>query len=98
MHLTHPQAFQPNLLNGNSQYPIAEINAYIAIRDDLLAEAENVPTSANLNSVIVANDFVETCLRARRLGYEMQHLSEADAVRERKRCQKVKQRITALRA
>jgi hypothetical protein len=94
MHLAHPQVPGPILLNG--KYPIAEINAYIAIRDDLLVEAENVPTRANLNRVAVANNFVETCLRPRRPVYQAQYLSMIDASREGVRCDKVKQRIVAL--
>lgn len=83
--------------HGKSQFPAAEINAYIAIRDDLLAEAEDAPTSAKLDSLTVANDFVETCLQAPRPSYQAQHLPEADAIQERKRCEDVKQRIGALR-
>ncbi len=83
--------------HGKSQFAVAEINSYIAIRDDLLAEAEDNPTSAKLNSVAIANDFVETCLRVPRPIYQAQHLPETDAIRERERCEDVKQRIGALR-
>ncbi len=81
-----------------SQHASAEINAYIAIRDDLLAEAEQVPTLAKLDSVAVANDFVETCLHAPRPAYKAQHLPEFEAVREQKRCEEVRDRIVVLRA
>jgi hypothetical protein len=84
--------------HGSSRHAIDEINAYIAIRDDLLAEAEELPTCAKLDSVAVANDFVETCLRSPRPSYKAQHLPEADAIRERKRCEEVKQRISELRS
>jgi hypothetical protein len=77
---------------------IAEINAYIAIRDDLLAEAEQLKTPAKINSLTVANDFVQSCLKAARPPYELQYLPEADAVRERKRCEAVRSRIADLRA
>ena len=77
---------------------VDEINAYIAIRDGLMVEAEQMRTHAKLDSVIVANDFVETCLKPPRQPYKAQHLREADAVRERKRCQAVKARVAELRA
>ena len=77
---------------------IAEIKAYIAIRDDLLAEAEQLKTQAKIDSLAVANDFVQSCLKAARLPYESQCLPEADALRERKRCEAVRSRIAELRA
>lgn len=81
-----------------SQYAIAEINAYITIRDDLLEEAGKVPTCAKLDSVAVANDFVETCLRPPRPSYKTQHLSQAEAAREQMRCNQIRERIVELRA
>ena len=80
-----------------SAYSIAEINAYIAIRDQLLAEAEKQRTSAKLASVILANDFVEGCLKPGRTPYEAQCLPEPDAIRERQRCESVRSRISELR-
>jgi hypothetical protein len=77
---------------------IAEIKAYILIRDDLLAEAEQLKTRAKLDSVTVANDFVQNCLRPARPPYESQCLSEADAARERKRCEAARRRIAELRS
>ena len=77
---------------------IAEIKAYIAIRDDLLAEAEQLKTQAKIDSLAVANDFVQSCLKAARLPYESQCLPEADALRERKRCEAVRSRIAELRS
>jgi hypothetical protein len=77
---------------------IAEIKAYIAIRDDLLAEAEQLKTPAKIDSLAVANDFVQSCLKAARPPYESQYLPEADALRERKRCQAVRSRIAELRS
>ena len=76
----------------------AEINAYIAIRDDLLAEAEQIRTRAKIDSLTVANDFVEKCLKPARPPYEKQCLPQAEAVRERKRCEAVKGRISELYA
>jgi hypothetical protein len=76
---------------------IAEIKAYIAIRDGLLTEAEQLKTRAKIDSLAVANDFVQSCLKAARLPYESQCLPEADALRERKRCEAVRSRIAELR-
>lgn len=80
-----------------SAYSIAEINAYIAIRDQLLAEAEKLRTAAKLASTALANDFVEGCLHPGHAPYEAQCLPESDAIRERKRCQSVRERIAQLR-
>ena len=80
-----------------SAYSITEINAYIAIRDQLLAEAEEVPTKAKLSSTALANDFVLGCLQPMRSPYEAQCLPETDAVRERRRCEAVRDRIAHLR-
>jgi len=79
------------------KHAVEEINAYIAIRDILLTQAEETTTSANLRSVTVANELVETCLRPARPPYEAQCLRESDAVRERERCASVKLRIAELR-
>ena len=75
---------------------VAEINAYIAIRDDLLAEAEQLRTRAKIDSVSAANNFVATCLKPARPPYEAQCLPEINAVRERKRCEAVRVRIAEL--
>jgi hypothetical protein len=77
---------------------IAEINVYIAIRDDLLAEAEQLKTPAKIDSLTVANDFVLSCLKEARPPYESQYLPEADAVREQKRSEAVTSRIAELRS
>jgi hypothetical protein len=79
-----------------SQYAVDEINAYIASRDNLLAEAEATATSRNLRRLSLANDFVQSCLRPARSPYEAQYLPERDADRERKRCAAVKIRIAEL--
>jgi len=79
-------------------YAIAEINAYIAIRDELLAEAEQLKTHAKLDTVMVANDFIQGCLKPACAPYESQCLPKADAMRERTRCEMVRQRIAGLRA
>jgi hypothetical protein len=79
-----------------SAYSVAEINAYIAIRDQLLREAEELHTSAKIASTVLANDFVEGCLQPARPPYESQCLPEQDAIRERKRCETVRARIAEL--
>ena len=79
-----------------SAYSVAEINAYIAIRDQLIAEAEKVHTSAKIASAVLANDFVEGCLKPARAPYEGQCLPEIDAERERQRCTTVRERIARL--
>jgi hypothetical protein len=81
-----------------SVYSVAEINAYIVIRDQLLAEAEELHSSAKLASTALANDFVEGCLKPARTPYEAQCLPEPDAIRERKRCEAVRERIVKLRS
>jgi hypothetical protein len=81
----------------NSEYVIGEINAFIAIRDELLAEAEEAKTESKLESLIVANNFVESVLTPARSPYEVQFLPEPDAKRERKRCEQIKRRVANLR-
>ena len=81
-----------------SVYSSAEINAYIAIRDQLLAEAEELHSGAKLASTALANDFVLGCLQPVRSPYEAQCLPEADAIRERKRCEAVRNRVAELRS
>ncbi|HST30136.1 MAG TPA: hypothetical protein VLK27_04795 [Chthoniobacterales bacterium] len=80
-----------------SAYSVAEIHAYIAIRDQLLDEAEKLHTATKIASTALANDFVEGCLKPAHTPYDAQCLSESDAVRERKRCEAVRTRIEALR-
>ena len=82
--------------SGSTQ-AVEEINAYIAVRDVLLVEAEEVTTPARLDRLTIANEFVETCLRPARPPYQAQCLTETDAIRERKRCAAVKVRIAKLR-
>lgn len=82
----------------SSQQAIEEINGYIAIRDGLLAQAEEVTTSQALQRAAIANDLVENCLRPVHQPYEAQFLPEFDAARERKRCAAVKVRIAELGA
>ena len=81
-----------------SEHAFAEINAYIAIRDRLLEKAEESRTESNIDRVAGANEFVENCLRPARSPYQAQHLPEADAARERQRCEAVRHRLARLRA
>jgi hypothetical protein len=83
---------------ASSAYIISEINTFIAIRDYLLTEAEASKTREQINRASLANQVVETCLRPARHPYEAQCLPEADAIRERKRCQAAESRITKLHA
>jgi hypothetical protein len=80
----------------NAEYIIGEINAFIAIRDELLAEVEETKTESKLHSLIVANNFVESCLTPARSPYDIQVLPEPDAKRERKRCEQIKRRVANL--
>ena len=81
-----------------TSYVVDEINAYVAIRDIALAEAEKEPNSVNLERARIANEFVENCLKPARKPYEGQHLPKTDAFRERGRCQTVKIRLSLLNA
>ena len=81
----------------SASHAVSEIIAYIAIRDDLLAEAEKIRSLAKIDSLAVANDFVMTCLKPARHPYEAQSLPEAEASRQRDRCHEVKSRIAELR-
>jgi hypothetical protein len=81
-----------------TSYVVDEINAYAAIRDIALAEAEKDPSSVNLERARIANDFVKDCLKPARPPYEAQHLPETDAARERDRCRDVRVRLSSLRA
>jgi hypothetical protein len=83
---------------ASSAYVIGEINTFIAIRDNLLTDAEASKTREQISRASLANQAVETCLRPSRHPYEAQVLPEADAIRERQRCQVAKSRIAKLRA
>jgi hypothetical protein len=88
---------EPKRQHPNSEYVIGEINAFIAIRDELLAEVEEKKSRSKLDSLIVANNFVESCLTPARSPYDMQVLPESAARRERKRCEEIKRRVEDLR-
>jgi hypothetical protein len=74
-----------------------EINAYIAIRDRLLAQAEEAHSEAILDRAASANEFVENCLQPARSPYQAQHLPPAEALRERRRCELITLRLAGLR-
>ena len=96
---TAPEArISKPLEHASSKYATAEINAYIAIRDNVLAEAEQAPTSKSIKRAEIANDFVETCLKAPRSPYDAQYLPEQGAAHERTRCTMAKMRIAKLRS
>ncbi len=75
-----------------------EIFSFIAVRDLLLAEAEDLPTEASLHRVWMANEFAERCLEPARPPYQAQSLPAAEATFERRRCKTVKVRIAELRS
>jgi hypothetical protein len=81
-----------------NHYAIDEINAYIAVRDGLLGEAEQIPTEASLERLVLANNFVANSLKPTRAPYMTQYLPDVDAVRELKHCHAVDARIVKLRA
>ena len=81
-----------------SSEAIEEVNAYIAVRDLSLADAERVPTRGTVSRALLANEFVESCLRPARTPYQAQARPEANAVAERKRCEVAKVRLAQLTA
>jgi hypothetical protein len=84
--------------NKVSSEAIEEINAYIAVRDQSLAEAERVPTRSTVDRALLANEFVESCLRPTRSPYQAQGLTEAHAADQRQRCAAAKARLAQLNA
>jgi hypothetical protein len=93
-----PKHTDPPAEDIGSAQALAEIAAYAAIRDELLIEAEELKTRAKLDSVTIANDFVQGCLNPARAPYQSQSLPEPEAARHRKRCQAVKKRVAELQA
>jgi hypothetical protein len=102
MQITQPstQSFQTSTSTSRRHSPsgAGEIHAYIAARDGLLAQAERLSTFEAIHSVAVANDVVRRCLRPVRPVYSAQHLPEAEAARERERCNRVAKRLVELQA
>ena len=81
-----------------SHHAAEEIGAYIAVRDLLLSEAQKRLTKSALERLVLANDFVQNCLRAVTGPYLEQYLPEKDAARELKRCASVTATIAKFRA
>ncbi|MEP6603225.1 MAG: hypothetical protein ABJB69_04685 [Spartobacteria bacterium] len=82
---------------GPSRHAAEVVNAYIAIRDRLLEESKKIASAEILDRLSIANDLVFTCLRPARAPYDAQFLPEADAARERNRCEKVQGHVARLR-
>jgi hypothetical protein len=74
-----------------------EIHSYLAARDLLLHEAEADTTESHLRRAWAANELAESWLRPARSPYQAQSLPEAEAARERLRCNAVKVRLAQLR-
>ena len=89
---------QPSACAAGSKYIVDEINAYIAIRDGLLVEAEQLMTPAKIDSAAVANNFVFTCLKPARPPYQAQSLPKSQAAHEGRRCEKIRARLAKLSA
>jgi hypothetical protein len=97
-HKRYRATTQPASPATGPEAAVEEIQAYIAIRDGLLAEAEKAATCEALRRAAIANDLVEICLIPTHRPYEAQFLAEVDAKHERKRCAATKVRIAALGA
>ncbi len=82
---------------ASSPAATAEIYAYIAARDLALVEAERDVSTLTLNRAFLANQLVDNCLKPARSPYQAQSLPDVDAMRERQRCEKAKQRLAQLR-
>ena len=95
-HTISPARTRSASSNKVSSEAIEEINAYIAVRDRSLADAERVPTRGTVDRALLANEFVETCLRPVRSPYQAQALPEAHAADQRKRCAAAKARLAQL--
>lgn len=82
---------------SQAKHAHAEIHAYIAIRDRLLTEAEEIPSNSTLHRAWIANDVVQIFLKPAKTPYDAQYLPETEASRERERCDLVEKRIAELR-
>jgi hypothetical protein len=104
MHVAVPEATRADRTitklapaEGRRDYASEEIQAYVAARDSLLAEAVEKPTAVALKRAHLANEFVVNCLRPPSSApYSSQFLSEQDALVERQRCRDASARIAAL--
>ena len=82
--------------SATSRYAAEAIAAYIALRDQLVEEVEKVATPEKVNRLAIANDLVFACLKPARHPYEAQSLPEAEATRERTRCETIRGKVTKL--
>jgi hypothetical protein len=92
-----PAQSQAKAVERQTKHAHAEIHAYISIRDQLLTEAEEIPSNSTLHRATIANDVVEIFLKPAKRPYEAQYLPENEAAGERERCETVKNRIVELR-
>ena len=97
-HTISPARTRSASSNKVSSEAIDEINAYIAVRDLSLAEAERIPTRGTVDRALLANEFVESCLRPVRSPYGAQALPESSAADQRRRCAAAKARLVQLSA
>ena len=81
-----------------SQHADGEIQAFIAARDMAIADAQRNPTNTSLTRAFLANELVENCLKPARTPYQAQSFPEAEAMREKKRCESVTGKLAQLRA
>lgn len=101
--LRHPSLFEKCLGRRRSAVigspeASSEVYAYAAARDLALAVAERESSHLTLNRAFLANQMVEMCLKSMRSPYQAQALPEAEALRERRRCEVVRDRISQLRS
>ncbi len=94
---TRPLKSAPTTASPPKKNAAEEIHAFLAVRDILLAEAEDEPNEVNIHRLWMANDFAERCLEPARPPYEAQALANGESVRERQRCKAIKMRIAELR-
>jgi hypothetical protein len=80
----------------SSQNPVHEVETYIQIRDNFVAEAERTLTPKALERATLANEFVATCVKPARGPYQAQYLPEPVAMRERQRCEAITNRLALL--
>jgi len=73
-----------------------EIEAYAAIRDFLLSDAEVTTSIESLRCAAIANELIESCLAPPRSPWQAQYLEPGEAARELDRCCATKMRIAAL--
>jgi hypothetical protein len=88
----------PVQTSAMQRFAIEEIDAYIAVRDSLLREAEEKPSTVTLARIKMANEFVTNCLRPAQQPYILQAYPDLDAVRALKRCHAIGTRLIKLQA